>query len=360
MTGSLSIYLDLIRFAAALVVVLSHVWSVVFPAHPLPWPGHQAVVVFFVLSGYVISYAVTLREQSAKDYAIHRAARVLSVAWPALALSAWGAAILAVSGRAFDPEFARAAPSLADGVGWTLANLAFLGQLWFVNVSPPLNAPYWSLNYEVWYYVVFGILCFGRGSARIWLTLAVAALVGPRIVVLMPVWFVGVWLQRRDVRLRGRWATAGFVGSIMMYLPFFWLDVPVRLRVLFEHLWPGSYDFLGASNTFAGDYLLAGIVALNFASAGGVPALGRVLARLERPIRGMARYTFSIYLFHAPVFALIWGLEDLHSWLALPALALAIVVLGRLTEAKLPLYRSLLYRWFAPRRTVAGRVGAAE
>lgn len=55
--AGLSLYLDAVRFLAALVVLLHHTWPLLFPDFPLPWPGHSAVVVFFVLSGYVIAHA---------------------------------------------------------------------------------------------------------------------------------------------------------------------------------------------------------------------------------------------------------------------------------------------------------------
>jgi hypothetical protein len=41
------LYLDLTRVTAALVVLLSHCWPVLFPAHPVHWPGPGAVIVFF-------------------------------------------------------------------------------------------------------------------------------------------------------------------------------------------------------------------------------------------------------------------------------------------------------------------------
>ena len=49
MSPTLSLYLDLTRFAAALVVVLGHSWLVLYPSYPLHWPGPPAVIVFFVL-----------------------------------------------------------------------------------------------------------------------------------------------------------------------------------------------------------------------------------------------------------------------------------------------------------------------
>ena len=90
MTPLLSVWLDLARLAAALVVVLHHVWPVLVPHHRLPWPGHHAVVVFFVLSGFVIAFVTDRRETTLRIYAQRRAARILSVAIPALMLGLIG------------------------------------------------------------------------------------------------------------------------------------------------------------------------------------------------------------------------------------------------------------------------------
>ena len=52
--------------------------------------GHLATLavgVFFVLSGFVIGYAVHEREKDARSYFVGRAARVYSVAVPALVLT---------------------------------------------------------------------------------------------------------------------------------------------------------------------------------------------------------------------------------------------------------------------------------
>ena len=82
----LSVYLDLMRFGAASIVVLSHLWVLVVPGHPLPWPGHAAVVVFFVLSGYVIAHAAR-PELGLRGYLHHRIARIYPVVLGAALLS---------------------------------------------------------------------------------------------------------------------------------------------------------------------------------------------------------------------------------------------------------------------------------
>jgi peptidoglycan/LPS O-acetylase OafA/YrhL len=51
----LSIYFDLTRVVAAAVVLLSHYGPSLFGTSDTLFPGHDAVIVFFVLSGYVIA-----------------------------------------------------------------------------------------------------------------------------------------------------------------------------------------------------------------------------------------------------------------------------------------------------------------
>ena len=85
-----SVYLDLTRFLAAVMVVLAHfayfgvipkgAWGV------LPEMGREAVIVFFVLSGFVIASTVAERRPSARAYAVARLSRVYSVALPVLLL----------------------------------------------------------------------------------------------------------------------------------------------------------------------------------------------------------------------------------------------------------------------------------
>ena len=77
----LSLYLELLRLLAATEVVLFHLNG--FPllgGHRAPWNafGHEAVVVFFVLSGFVIAFAAHTREHSAKAYAVSRLSRIYS------------------------------------------------------------------------------------------------------------------------------------------------------------------------------------------------------------------------------------------------------------------------------------------
>jgi len=73
-----SVYLDLARTFAALAVLLDHA----IPLFDLPWIadyGHQAVIVFFVLSGYVIANIAETREATPRAFLVARFSRLWSV-----------------------------------------------------------------------------------------------------------------------------------------------------------------------------------------------------------------------------------------------------------------------------------------
>jgi len=195
MPHHLSLYLDLVRFAAALVVVLSHAWLVLFPRYPLHWPGPAAVIVFFVLSGFVIAYVTDRGERSLADYALDRLSRLWSVALPALG---FGLALSPfVSQSVFMPELAETNAALR-----TAANTVFMAQTWFLDLAPPLNGPFWSLNYEAWYYAIFGVWSYLPRTFRVPVAIFLSLIAGPKILLLMPCWLLGVLIYRTMQRRR--------------------------------------------------------------------------------------------------------------------------------------------------------------
>ncbi|MBV9250413.1 MAG: acyltransferase, partial [Acetobacteraceae bacterium] len=188
-----SLYLDLIRFSAAAAVFMSHAGTAKFSGG-LFWQlmplGEEAVTVFFVLSGFVIGYAVHEREASARTYAVSRLARVYSVAVPALVLTF----ILDRAGTMFQPSLYLPEHGYRpDGIAsQMLQSLAFTNQFWSNHVQPGSNGPYWSLAFEVWYYVIFGLIAF---APRKWVIPGVMLILfcaGPRIAVLWPMWLLGL------------------------------------------------------------------------------------------------------------------------------------------------------------------------
>ena len=79
MNRPFSIYLDVVRFTAAVLVYLWHSNQrfLVESALPASNYGHSSVIVFFVLSGFVIAYVTDTKESSLSVYSASRIARVL-------------------------------------------------------------------------------------------------------------------------------------------------------------------------------------------------------------------------------------------------------------------------------------------
>ena len=87
MNPNLSLYLDLTRFTAALLVFSNHAQLPELNGEwltPLGAFGREAVIIFFVLSGYVIAFVAATKERSGLEYAVSQLARLYSVVLPAL------------------------------------------------------------------------------------------------------------------------------------------------------------------------------------------------------------------------------------------------------------------------------------
>jgi len=189
-----SAHLDVIRTVAAWAVMWGHLRTLFFvDFQHLSQPGrllsaiyfftgfgHQAVMFFFVLSGFLISATVVKSHISGtwswREYAINRSTRLYVVLIPGLLLgSLWdaiGSSLFASTGIYTHPVAdlgpAVAASSLTTGN--FLCNLFFLQTI----LCPPFgsNTPLWSLANEFWYYALFPValsagLAFARKAARV-------------------------------------------------------------------------------------------------------------------------------------------------------------------------------------------------
>ena len=342
MAPAFSIYLDLVRFVAACLVVVYHSNSRLIVESPLPFSqyGHSAVIIFFVLSGYVIAFTTATKERNAKVYWASRLSRVLSLALPAVLLTP----LLDLIGEALAP--ALYAGNTTHGLAWlrVMSSLLFLNEIWSVSIMSFSNIAYWSLNYEVWYYVLFSIYIFGSPSRRwAWIGL-VAALIGPKILLLAPVWSAGVLIYRwQGAQRMPEWsAWLGLVASFILFYAF----EQSRLADLVSEqlktfLGTSLHRELAFSKWVFTDYLLTLIVCLNFVCMRRIARrYARLALTLERPVRAAASYTFSIYLLHQPLIYFWAALIDLPPtgyvrYAAVMAGVFAsIVLIGSLTERR--------------------------
>jgi peptidoglycan/LPS O-acetylase OafA/YrhL len=357
MNRTLSVYLDVLRFGAALVVFLSHAGTKRISGgllyHFQPY-GQLAVDVFFVLSGLVIAHTVQSRETGARSYAINRAARIYSVALPSLVLGL----LLDAIGRAANPDvYAQLAYfQPADWPHQFTASVLFLNEIWFNAVAPGSNLPYWSLGFEVWYYVAFGAAMFGRAAWRWPAAAAVLVFAGPKIAILFPLWLLGAGVYHAC----RRWAVPPRLGWLLCLAPL--LLLPFLLSLHARSHWP--FGILDSSWGFAidsrWDYVAGLALAIHLI---GVHALhGRIPAcpeRLAVAIRRVANATFTLYLLHVP---LIHCLVAVMPWpntawqaraVVFLGAPLALLALAQVTERRRDLWRRG-FNAVLPRRQIAG------
>jgi peptidoglycan/LPS O-acetylase OafA/YrhL len=353
MTVGLSLYLDALRFLAALIVMWSHLSGQRFSGGVL-WQigpfGQEAVLVFFVLSGFVIGFVTDIKETNARDYAANRLSRMYSVVIPALILTVG----LDAAGRAIQP-----ASYIIPDTGWLslLEAGLFVNQIWFIDTYPGSNVPFWSLGYEVWYYVLFGVFRFVRGHTR-WLVLPVLGIfVGPSIVALFPLWLAGIAAYRLCSRgpvspaLGATLAAVGLLGCVVLEV---WPALTVPLDTARIGLSARTGDLVH-------EY---GIAACLGAHLVGVDTLcGRRLppGLPARVVRFLANRTFSVYLYHLPLasflIALIpWPPETLSGRCAIAFGTLGgCFLLAELTERKKEPWRRLFTCWLEAGTASAGR-----
>ena len=293
MTNALSLYLDGLRFGAAFMVFLAH-YSVQRISGGFFWPsfayGHTAVLVFFVLSGFVIAWVTETRERSLGEYILSRAARLYSVIIPAFIITA----VVNYLGEAVDPQLYGAVRSditSYPALGYALSAV-FLGQSWTLDLLPGLNVPFWSLDYEAWYYAIFAAGVFLRGKYRIAALGATALLAGPKILILLPVWLMGVSAWRWRAKFPKRLAAPLVVASLCVWVVL----EAMGGQQLFQH--PNS-PWL-PSNCTGYDYLMGSLVALFIVGLANteLPMPG---LRFERLVRSLAATTFGLYLLHFPL-----------------------------------------------------------
>lgn len=346
-----STYLDLLRFTAAGVIFAVHA----YPQHLSGgWPGlwrlgglgNDAVMVFFVLSGFVIAHVAHERERAPVDYAVSRLARLYSVVAPALVLTVLADAV----GSRLDPALYGDNWFTADRPVWRIvANLLFVNELWFGSVRPFSNVPFWSLGYEAWYYVLFGLLLSVRGRWRVVAPTAWAVIVGPKILLLLPVWGLGVWVHWRS-RVPALSARAGLAlaaAGALGYVAFRGLGGPAALEALTRSwIGPEAMVALGFSKWFLASYVIGALVALHLVGiAAAAPLLERWLP--ARPIRYVASFTFALYLFHYPLLHLYAaaanyaGPADWRAVIVIPATLATVWLLGQVTERR----KAALKRW---------------
>lgn len=323
MNRQTSLYLDATRFTAAAVVFLSHLkWQPITGGFLWQFGrfGLPAVLVFFVLSGFVIAYVTDTKEGALSRYATNRVARIYSVALPALILTS----LLDVTGSWANPGLYAQVPNLLlspyNIALQSFAGFTFANEIWGWDIRIGTNGPYWSMGFEVWYYVIFAVWVFLARRWKVIATTLCLLIAGPPIAGMFPVWLTGVaaYCLIRNVQIGPRAGVALFtLGSIL------WLFI-----ILSNH---GGGMPAGRSVMNWPDFMVDYAAGLAFAATIiGVHACASLVGWLmvfERPIRWLAGRTFSLYLLHMPLMVF---LRAVSPWQSSDGANRALIVCGTL------------------------------
>ena len=315
-----SVYLDYVRAAAAFLVVAGHARMLFFgdhtkaglipnglpagtPGPSIPGLGSQAVIVFFVLSGFLVGgsawRAVASERWSWKSYLSKRLIRLWIVLIPALLIGA----CLDTVGRTFLGDIYSGPAGqhqVPRGLGdqSTLAVLAG-NAIYLQRITVPTfgtNSALWSLANEFWYYMAFPLLLlifFARSSWKRLsyglLSVGIFIFVGKNISLLFVVWLMGAAVARSPLKLPPdvkRLATllswSQFLGVTLLLRihPFYPLQGELILGVSFSLL---LYTLL---------HMRQPVKSLMFQRIGNT----------------MASFSYSLYLFHLPMLVFLTGL----------------------------------------------------
>ncbi len=310
-------FVDMARWMAAAMVMIGHLRNPIFFGYSEQPAGArsiavtiwffitgyhaEAVLVFFVLSGFLVG-GLTMARQSADrfdsgSYAIDRISRLFIAYLPALLLTL----VLTMVGSAYfnstgmydgtHPMIVQKVQGIAFenniSIPIIVGNLMML-QTFFV---PELgsNPPLWSLSFEFWFYAIFGLALTGVTKLRFWRFLligtagAIALVLGAQFVLHFGLWLLGLGTAGLKPRRLGHPLVAAVVLSAWLLVIRIFdarLDASEQLKMSAHYVLAVLFGWL--IMTFRGRNISA-------------------FVRLQRANKFMADFSYSLYLTHFPV-----------------------------------------------------------
>lgn len=299
-----SILISILRGLAAIEVVAAHLRAQLYPSlKTLPDPtiwyqalafftgfAHQAVVIFFLLSGWLVGGSLLNKLHEPKavaSYAIDRITRLWIVLIPAFSFTL----LFAIVSESVDPNqvsYARENQYSAT---------SFIGNLFGLQgMAVPRfggNFALWSLANETWYYVLFPLVLLAglaksmlaRGAAAATVVLILYCL-NFAIVLYFSIWLLGVAFSRIKID-----ASLGLRFLIMAFLAC--ISIFFRLT--------GSNDIL-VEDSFVQDlvFSVAFLLLLCSLQFPANPA-SRLTSLADKAGRYFAGFSFTLYVIHVPL-----------------------------------------------------------
>jgi peptidoglycan/LPS O-acetylase OafA/YrhL len=340
-----SIHLDALRGAAALIVFANHTRALYFssllkPAQPthalaVQRPSTQqsivpegfgeikfaseAVVIFFVLSGYLVGGSVIRLLRSARwswrVYLTKRITRLWVVLIPAILI---GVTLDYVGIHISGPGSVYTQPAGMElGVAFKLFErfhpTVLIGNALFLEgilvPFPGTNASIWSLVNEFWYYLAFPLAALALATKRHWLqrltwgmgACAILIFVGWPIAILFPIWVFGALASvlPRKLSLKQAKGLSWASGALLLAGMFGVRLLPVR--------------------AIQAEYIVGLLTSLLLWCV--VQQTSPAKEGLYKTIAGFfSRISYTLYLFHLPMAVFLCGLlnSPWHGWAYTP------------------------------------------
>jgi peptidoglycan/LPS O-acetylase OafA/YrhL len=303
-----SMLISLLRGLAALQVAAAHLRALVYPgfgtvAHPpLAFQGlafftgfaHLAVVVFFVLSGWLVGGSLLNKigsPDAIKHYAIDRMTRLWIVLIPTFVTIL----LFALYAGWIDPTRVDLGVTGEYSAGTFIGNIVGLQTVLVPKFGG--NFPLWSLANETWYYILFPIVVvlfrarttLGR-LAAVAAVLAICQLLNATILLYFSIWLLGAAFSR--VRI-----DVGPLVRTLLLLAFLAVAVYFRMK--------GKTDDMGP-HTLVQDTIFSLFFVLFLCSMQFRPAKrSSLLDRVDRVGQFFANFSFTLYVVHIPVLGAI-------------------------------------------------------
>ncbi len=360
-----SFYLELLRVFAAFYVFIYHVGSETIDNKQylsnnkytsflnLKYStAHFFVMIFFVLSGYLITMSASKPKLTFKSFITFRLGRLYSVLIPALVFS--------FTVEFFFKLFNYSIISKIDNISFPLLrfilNLFFLGQIGSFCSTPPFNGAFWSVQYEFIYYVVLGVVLLIRKPYKYFILFLILSLSWLKILLLLPVWLAGACLYyfqnkfilNKYISLLLFTTTSFFLIYCLFINDSFPFQKSTNENVLFGYVLFFSWNFLA-------DYLFALIVFFNLYSFFQLSDSlihgfdkSRMFLFLYKKIKIIGNCSYTLYLFHTPLlflFATIFPYNRFNNYHILALILLVLITvffIARLTEWKISFWRNIV------------------
>lgn len=261
----------------------SWVWWATFTPLHLVWAGQEAVYVFFILSGFVLTLPFV--RGSRPRWAAYYPKRIVRIYLPVWASLLFALLLAWTIPRVASPEFSSWV-NLHDETHNVLAD-AFL-----LRGAGILNSPLWSLQWEILFSLLLPLYVIAAIRIRrawipcfvgLFLLIAAGNMMYMALLVYLPMFGIGVLMAaRRDIlkgwgRKLGRWAWAGILTASLVLLCSRWLflQLPVVISMA----------------SIGGALLIFAFIAWQPTIAVGNNSL----------VRWLGVRSFSLYLVHEPI-----------------------------------------------------------